>query len=208
MGIRIHKVVGYGITDLQTKKFQIDDSRFHGHLWDDLTEEVHGLDNEAKTTLVMENKDLIIDLFRKISLKDKKHAEMVFEFEILEPLRKKKNIWIPHYIWDPEFGFSNVMLFIPVNMKQWHRYDDTLDWIEDIAIHEQQNRLVELQRPPYPYESWVEKGKHLEPREKNKNARPLLPIGCLASLLFYKKAIKNIETLARELRPLLYVYWS
>lgn len=211
MGIRITKAVGYGITDLQMDGPNIKDPRIKEDLWEDLCEEVYALKEEDKVALFLKERDLLISLFQKVSLKDEKRAGFFFD-ELLyfyKHRTKKEARKDQPTVLHAEHTTTNVLLFIPVDTPDWYRYDNTLDWIEDSALHEQRNRVVELETPPWPYQEWTLHGETVNPGwGKPEGARPLIPMSCLATLIMYKKAFVDIEAFALQLKPLFYVDWG
>jgi hypothetical protein len=61
-------------------------------------------------------------------------------------------------VWDSEFGDPNVMLFVPPGYNDWQRYDDIIDYYDPVNSDPKNgitNSLIPIDRPLYPYESWI-----------------------------------------------------
>jgi hypothetical protein len=234
MGINVHKVIGYGLTDVKMRKRRggyshvLTDKRFDpsGYMYADWeTKEEHWtvegyrrfLKQWKKGRCITASADL--DSFTFAALARKKP----------KPYYKRFLDWDPCYsvIHQLEFGLPNVLVIVPFAFyPKWYRSDDTLDWCEETQEHEQQNRVLELPRGIYPYSDryWDPRRKKLhifgceKPGERsllwhdiqrrlsNGTLRPAVPseIQCLAE---YLGIFKNPDDIHR-LRPLLYVYWA
>jgi len=153
MGIRIHKSIGYGLTDVIADKDNWDlrtDSRFDpdGYMFKDedtftLTGFVEYLDKRIK--------ELGEDDHDSFQLRLLKHQIDAGEI--------KHHSYFPSIIYDMEFGSSEVMLFIPPSsIKNWSRYDDMIDYydpanhLEDGGITES---VIKIDRPLWPWEAYV-----------------------------------------------------
>lgn len=63
------------------------------------------------------------------------------------------------YTWDPEYGDPSVILFTPPteSSRDWHRYDDIMDYMEETAKNEGACPHADLLgRPIYPYDAWID----------------------------------------------------
>lgn len=155
MGIRIHKVIGYGLTDLTIPHAEYDlklDERFDPngffcHEYDDREHHFTMKEFYVQLELLCAN-DTDFNAMElhwlKHEIKDKKFTDF-------------NNI----FVWDAEFGESNVCVFIsPTSRDQWYRYDDTIDYYDEGGEHSistgVQNRVVVMDRPLYPYEGWID----------------------------------------------------
>ena len=131
MGIRINKVLGYGLTDVKTTgKYNeiLDDPRLNpkGYF------AMHTEDQEEKFTdagfdaFLDENKedpdDIVNDLSVLRHLRDREREENTHNYRT----------GISHrLIYDSEFGLPNVMVFQPpVFGSDWSRYDDIIDYYD------------------------------------------------------------------------------
>jgi len=150
MGIRIHKAIGYGLTNVIADKENWDlrtDPRFNpeGYLF---KEENFNLEGFSKYI-------------------DKRIEELVegderpFDLQLLKNQIEDGGVEELYraVIYDMEFGSSNVILFIPPSsVKSWTRYDDMIDYYdpgnrsEDGGIIES---VIKIDRPLWPWESWI-----------------------------------------------------
>jgi hypothetical protein len=221
MGVRVTKAVGYGLTDVIMDGSRIDDPRFHSERWKKCREQSYELEDADQQLFLEERRDKLIAAFSEVNnIKDSEHAACQYTLEVecafqdIERARERGYYCEPRsVIGDSEFGIPGVVLFIPLNRGAWHRYNDTLDWIEETASHNQANRLVFLKRPPYPNDQWTSDNgrvtRHLFPREeKPQGYRPLIPMSLFATLFLFEDGIVDIVALARQLSPLLYVTWG
>jgi hypothetical protein len=170
MGIRVHKVIGYGLTDLKFKrgkhgsKTMVDPRINWGRLHDRM-EEMHDTGGGAFLSWAEENwKDLL-----KLEAEER-HRPLadVESFSSICPFLMK-DFFQRHKGWSvgdcvvhqDEFGLANVLLLIPPMQAYngdggWKRYDDTIDWIEESFLRRTRNRVVRLQCSGlYPYDGFV-----------------------------------------------------
>lgn len=144
MGIRIHKCLGYGLNDIKTKKGKIVDERFNlvdGYFASGDTEEDFKFE-DFKTYL--KNLD---DKMRK----EKKSSMIALDIMTLKESNKFYDFYnVIHY--ENEYGLKNVLLIQPFH-KDWSRYDDMMDYIENPT----KNRVKILDRALYPYLSFTNK---------------------------------------------------
>lgn len=133
MGIRIHKALGYGLTDVKVEKYRIKDDRFNdfGILGKEVEEKVYeiftpeGYEDFCKQHHSYEKNnffDLVMDL---MVLKERREKKDNF---------KRKWGVEDSFIHHGEFGLPNVMLVIPcAEHESWYRFDDMIDYyIENI----------------------------------------------------------------------------
>ena len=169
MGIRIHKLLGYGLSDVVAEEYDIQDSRFNledGYFAYDAYEQ------EEKFTYAN-----FIQHLKKVMEEDKQRkgiSMLSFEIHDFETEKKKKNIYdLIHH--NGEFGLPNVVLF-QTGAKDWSRYDNIIDYMEDTHnVDSIENKVTIFDRPIYPYESWTnlktgltyfeKDGKRLQPFE-------------------------------------------
>jgi hypothetical protein len=125
---------------------------------------------------------------------------------------------------DVEFGLPNVLLVTPpMCLPTWHRYDSTLDWMEESQLHGQEPRVLVLKEQPYPWNCdrqdlktlkaipadewrWRARGYGDPSRGLGKTWRWVVPAEVAAPCKFFR-LFKDDETI-RGLKPLLYVRWS
>lgn len=102
-------------------------------------------------------------------------------------------------IYNPEGGIENAILFVPPTMKQWHRVDDAIDFLEERQIigvpqsgryaapveYEPRNRFTPLTDPLYPF---------------NRSSPP----SSIAAMCHYLK----VPDLFAQIHEATYVFWT
>jgi len=165
VGIRIHKVVGYGLTDVKMSKFEIKDSRFNPDGicmtdWElkDINYTKKGYVKwleEKKNSLEEEIKDIIID-----ENTDKKGRDKYYQIKFdmydytaeLDYVKKQKHFELYNYFYhQSEFGLPKVLCIRPVREEDWYRHDDIIDWLEHKGIAA--NKVKIIPQGIYPYDS-------------------------------------------------------
>ena len=149
MGIRIHKVIGYGLNDLSLEGYTGDlslDSRFNPEGYFCLNYE----DREKKFSLkefrvqlqIMGSASGLDNIFYR--LLDREIEEKKFDFDDL-------------FVWDDEGGLANVCVFIPPGHKeQWSSFDGQIEYYEETVLHGQQPHVLLVDRPLYPYVNYFD----------------------------------------------------
>lgn len=167
MGIRIHKVLGYGLTDVQfdEKNWEMTDPRFNqegyfGNAYIDGREEKFndkGFDKHV-SNVVGDVGDNFHDLYimqreRKKALVENGHTNKAGEH-----FYNYKDSIDNCVTYDSEYGDSNIMVFAPPYWsKQWKRYDDIIDYYDDKHTDSDGGILTGhqlLTRPIYPFEGY------------------------------------------------------
>jgi hypothetical protein len=242
MGIRIHKIIGYGLDDLVTdeKGYYIQDPRVNpeGIIIRSLENNEFSLDAYLEHLESQNDTYLNIDrsFFKTVSDKDKWKYNPYYSFH-----------------WNGEYGIPNVICFCPITHSDWSRYDDIIDYVEATYIETpaQQNQYKILAHGIYPWDGIfmdARTGKTLprqavvvrrmmktieKLREENSDkdievpglvmegvreigfssyeeARdymaPIIPESII-DLLKWGKAFTD-ESVVRQLRPMMYTYWS
>jgi hypothetical protein len=168
MGIRVHKVIGYGVDDLQHDGRRMTDPRIDWGRLQKKMDKAYDIDAEAFLKWCVRHK-------REIQLMEEseggrvhwKNLPWLLE-ESLKRMIKDKFYWTlgSCLIHDEEFGIPGVMLFLPVD-SNWKRYDDTIDWVEETACHKQESRVVRLEHGCesgiYPYNGFMVRFRDPEP---------------------------------------------
>jgi len=234
MGIRVNKIIGYGLTDLHINKdsYNItDDQRFNP-------------DGYFSLDYVERDKKFNVANFLDY-LKQKELQSNNFEIRLLlSELEKEKKLIFEHYFaWDSEFGDPKTCVFVPPTCSEWWRNDDAIDYYHETVINEQKTNTILLNRPIYPFSSWINI-KDFPPKIANRQTVelrnlilyhnkefeitnemvhklklefdnideimeyivPTIPFE-LVEFLSYLKVFNNPNTIY-QLRPLLYTYWS
>lgn len=150
MGIRVHKVIGYGLTDLKCKRnARIKDPRIDptGYL---------GVDCEVQEEQF--TRKGYIEFLKGLRDSAPKGERFPIELELgwwngdhfprlktWEPYESVKH--------DPEYGLPRVLLVCPPEMTEnWQHYDKPIDYYEETLNHKQLNRFQLLPGGAYPYE--------------------------------------------------------
>lgn len=158
MGIRVHKIIGYG-----TDRF-VPPSDFEYR-----REELASRDNKEFLSWLQSNKNSIMDLYC-LTARNKKTVEFNWKMMFLT-LEEQKNDSYSFYSpsgaikYDNEFGLEDHLLIIPIEQqRKCFRYDDLIDWLEEEHIK--------------PRWRWLDKG--IYPRQKGE-----LSIGVLAMCVYF-----------------------
>jgi len=149
MGIRVRKVIGYGFDDLNVEEFELNtDERFNpeGYFcldWEDREE-------------AFPMKEFQVQL--KIMAADGNDDDRI-NYALLNQTIDRGDFtdFLDLIAFDPEFGSSNVCVFVPPgNSKRWCQNDSQIDYYEETVRNRQQSHVLHIDRPLYPYESWVD----------------------------------------------------
>jgi hypothetical protein len=155
MGIRVHKAIGYGVTNLKHRcnksGVRMSDPRINWDLFSSCGEK--DCTWEEFLQWCLEHISEIYALYKNdTSLSEELLPD---EFHWLKRTHKNIKLW-SSFRHDSEFGLPGTLLIIPPEMKDWFRYDDAIDWEEETRRHQQKSR-VELLRPfgIYPYSNFM-----------------------------------------------------
>ena len=230
MGIRIHKVLGYGLDDVKydKEKWKIDDHRINTKAafigGDDKEDDYSKYTSEGYIEWLKEN------------------ATGKFHFDIALNLKSRQDQIHDCIHYDPEYGESNVLVFRPLSCPDWSRYDDSIDYAQSAYLSEQVcgNSVGLINEGLYPWiGEYMDKrtGETLDKkimwwiRSKNDNADDIHHLDALAECFGFKdhkEALENVrptipepiidlcrylnifndEKYIRQLRPMIYTYWS
>lgn len=223
MGIRVHKMLGYGLTDVlfDKDKYRIVDPRINpGSRLLDYGADAPTLDEY----LAFNSDDSIARPITQLAVGSQPESP----FECV--------------VHDGEYGLGNVLCIRPVGTRAWgwYRYDDTMDWMEESTVHDQQNRVQVFDQGIYPFTNFMntETGEKLGHEamvwvraRNNENADLSEVLDYLAELagfasheeaqrLVVPAVPEEVRALAQfgqlftddrvwmQLRPMLYVYWG
>lgn len=224
MGIRVHKVIGFGLTDVESdpKTHEIRDERFDptGFLCRGVYADDYDDDAANGPPYTAEGYSQFLDDRRT----DPNHEVPIQDRMALNKHLDNSTLhhWYPHRsaVYEPEFGMDNVLVIVPFwACRTYHRVDDTIDWSEE-TIRGATNRVVNLDRTGiHPYTSlWdpitMSKApqsalmgvRDIESEIKSGNLEWHVP-NDVRELCTYLKVFRSPETI-QTLKPLLYVYWS
>lgn len=145
MGIRVHKIIGYGFDDVQVDKYNVVDPRFKPCVND---HEMIYEKSDAFPEWIVENAEqaaYILHTIYKVPIKDAKFdlsiMSQLMKVRIKEGRKYRTNSLFIHHT---EYGIPEVMMFVPIDSPDWYRYDDIIDWIEESEEHNQENRVTNL----------------------------------------------------------------
>lgn len=152
MGIRVTKMIGYGLRDLRTRKVDPKDKYAswvpHDPRWDyeryladwrdpggDGTPDKER-DLPHYLAWCRENEELLVGLMdaeRGRGGSDTDHYLLVEG--IKDRIKRKDTSWTAPYSaveWDQEYGLKNVVMFVPAEHRHdWYRHDDIIDYYEE-----------------------------------------------------------------------------
>lgn len=232
MGIRIHKVIGYGLTDVKTRGYKIADGRINrkSMLLSDEESRFDALDYfewvKKKNEIRKDNEDYV-----SLNL----DGMWLSPAEAQQEYSKVRNYHLCH--WGSEYMMKNVLCLIPLSEhKNWFRFDDIMDYIESDG----ENQVKILKNGIYPYEGLMDarngqllksselnmwrfmhrnKGDYTleldiisqqlgfaDYAEANANIVPNVPAP-IRDLVEYSRLFTNPDTIY-QLRPMIYEYWS
>lgn len=192
MGIRINKVLGYGLTNVQTQDDEIIDPRF------------------SKKSILNDDEDSYYSINNYITwLEQKKNEENKFEICLeIKSLEDFKDSDLDRcFVHGTEYMNPKVFCCIPACCySQWSRHDDMIDYIE--ANRTAKNKVKKINSPLYPWLSYWDNrdGREIKQyafeflRNVNyfkKNKRPY-DGNELAQLMGFE----DMETCIRHMRPM------
>lgn len=178
MGVRVHKMLGYGLTDLTFEKNDLTDPRINlksvalGYEGDD-DEDREKLDaDEAMDEYAAWLKAKYAHLDEKVQRMELIHdeawpqldrwflrdraagprGEANWSKDKLEGYRlgrrERRRDLADCFTYNAEYGLGNVICIQPLGCHDWYRYDDMIDWVEESQLKRQDT--------DYPQINWVE----------------------------------------------------
>ncbi|MEI8269796.1 MAG: hypothetical protein WCG45_00340 [bacterium] len=220
MGTRVHKVLGWGLTDVKTKSERIVDSRFNkeGYLFEDYEMSFNELELIEKLKEAKENTNLDLSYARK-ALEEKKS----FIYKIV------------HH------NLGKSICFTALWNEDFHRCDNPIDYHEECAFADKsknyslKDKVLLLNSGIYPFLSYMDSrtGKKLEDfafhakrlinagqqvdeetlavlgfkdtEECKQFLHPVIPDSLVVSLKYLK--IFNEDNTIFQLRPMIFTFW-
>jgi len=144
VGIRIHKIIGWGLNNIVAdEKGKVIDPRINIDFFqsEDYWDKADNVD--AFFTWIEKNEEDCVKILREVEpLSEKIQAgneekAKKYDIHIFWALNagKKAEIEISDYnlypvTYDSEFGKKEILLFSPIDSKDWYRYDDIIDYYE------------------------------------------------------------------------------
>lgn len=223
MGIRIHKVLGYGLTNVHSAGGSIADCRFNEHF-----------------SLSIDN---VADFYQWWTENEENPHNMIYANLAYRNLKQGEldvhdNINSIHY--ENEGGLDNVIVFVsPSSAFEWVRYDDPIDYYE---VEGMESTVKELNCPIFPWHGYwdtstippkrltgddgalVEDTMNMKVEPSNReiwnsiykefkdkgynwdNIQTVVPPEIVA-LVKYLKVFNN-DIMPYRLKPMIYTYWS
>lgn len=158
MGIRIHKILGYGI-DVKLDQYTLIDDRFN----------VDALDWERLESL---SKEDYIEFLKKKQeeLDDKDTDKYAIAIDMHFLYKQDKFDATKSIVCNFEYGLNYISIVPPTQVDRWYRYDDVIDYYESSNIDGPINNIKYIEGGIYPFNySCMRKstGKNLDPKEPN-----------------------------------------
>jgi hypothetical protein len=144
MGIRVHKVLGYGLTNLIKNDPRIDWVKYRKMYELEWYEFFKWLDSPDN-----------IQRVRELCANEKKDASLApYLFGDTDIGLLKRSFPDPPRGWDPASCFQwdeNVFNVIAPDSSSWYRHDDIIDYCEENEIHNTENRWMPVSGGIFPY---------------------------------------------------------
>lgn len=228
MGIRIHKVIGYGLTDIKCKQNNIVDPRINpeGFLCADWETK------EEKWTLKKFREWLESKRSSLVSENDKFILNWACT-NVEQSIEKNRKDPYDYLIHGTEYLMPKVFCAYPVGHDDWHRSDNIIDYVE---VKRSANSVKKLKNPIYPYiDFWdnrtgkmvdagqacwfmrdinakrepcienIEQMGFMNKQECLAHLKPMVPLE-IRYLLEYCEVFTKPEFVF-QMEPILYIYW-
>jgi hypothetical protein len=156
MGIYVHKLLGYGFTDVACSKLGIEDPRFS-----DLVDQRDFRDLDIADFLSFLKKRRAEEERLNPEAFDVGMVLAVFEDMLSGKQERGRALdWEARdsFVHEDEGGLKKVFLVVPAECPDWKRCDDMLDYIEEVQRYPKKGprgRVQPISRPLYPYEGWM-----------------------------------------------------
>lgn len=116
VGIRINKVIGYGLDDVATENYEITDPRINP-------------DSPLLTGVDKDGDDYWTFLEKAAEAGDEDAGHDLLMRKMLTD-READTRWLVTH--QAEYGLPNVLVVRPVGFPDWHRHDDPIDYQEEV----------------------------------------------------------------------------
>lgn len=125
MGYRLHKVMGYGLTDVASENYRITDPR--------INVDSFLLDRSEDASAPQPYDEWLAERYPAL---DPESAKPIFEnldAEMERQLLSKSGAddALRVVTWEGEYGLPNVLVVRPAGETNWHRYNDPIDYQEE-----------------------------------------------------------------------------
>jgi len=133
MGSKIHKVIGWGLTNVETHKNKINDPRFTDviqskgfdpYVGEEIIEWIKKKPNQTKIS------KLITEANGDEWNKHSKIRYIPYSLLWLSKESKNERTLPPVVIYDPEYGLKNTIVFTSFDDSDIYRFDDLIDYYE------------------------------------------------------------------------------
>ncbi|MFE0472419.1 hypothetical protein ACFW2V_12465 [Streptomyces sp. NPDC058947] len=124
MGLRLHKVMGYGLTDVASKDYRITDPRINADSF--------LLDRGEDASAPQPYDEWLAERYPAFDPESAKpnldNLDAVLEQQLLEKSGAEDALKV--VTWEGEYGLPNVLVVRPAGETNWHRYNDPIDYQE------------------------------------------------------------------------------
>lgn len=128
MGIRVHKMLGYGFVDVAFKKNKITDSRFASNGLGKISYE------EATNKYSFDGyAQFLKEKLDQTKEDSHKSFEIKMQLHFLKDNKERSHYdFYRCFVHNAEYGLKNVFCIVPPDCyKTWYRYDDTIDYYDE-----------------------------------------------------------------------------
>jgi hypothetical protein len=236
MGIRIHKMIGYALTDVKVDQYEIVDKRFN-------LDVIKRLKGEAEPELNLKGYYKWVKKEVSLLTKPENYSDgRTLELQITNNLKGKAGDIYHHIIHDAEYGHPNVFCIIPLESADWNRHDDFLDYMEEttksrkslepyfkvfkngiwpyngiymnkktgerLTVKEEAayNYLQRFKNVAFDKDKPIKELGDMTYRQVESLYKPMVPYS-IRNFCEYLKIFKKPETVF-SLKPIMYVYWG
>lgn len=154
MGIRIHKVLGYGLTDVKTNGYKINDERFIG---DRVPDKIWEFSFKEFLTWFEKNKDECLSVLGDFNRTTDGGEGYLLRCALADLNEEKESkICDNPVVYDSEYGLKNVFLITPIELGECYRYDNLIDYYEAGKVRNKV-KVLESNCGIYPYLGMIRK---------------------------------------------------
>lgn len=164
MGIRVHKMIGYGLVDIKVDGYTCIDPRINmqGIItnWEDPFESAQSYFDYLQSIEAAEKHKPARE--RKFLA----HLDMSILRTASKVSEERLRLYDPKsaVVWKPEYGMASVLCIRPVASLDWLRYDEMIDWCEETEFSpggkSQRNWMKFLQGGIFPFN-----GRYMDSRD-------------------------------------------
>lgn len=160
MGIRVNKVLGYGITDLATENGRIVDERFNLNsvYFDEANDKADAEEYEDSLTV-----EAYMSFLHSKSVNNVMPSFSMDRVMLKEGIKRNQSYSVrDSFVFDCEGGSPEVFCLVPVHLQnKWRRVDDPIDYFEllsqGLTGAEPNVTMLDDRSGVYPYQGSVDK---------------------------------------------------